>query len=55
MSKIADKVHLLHKTYQEFPSVMPHRVTQEEHFIQKKNAQRRSKSLDPRIKPTFSP
>lgn len=36
MSKIADKVHLLQQTYQEFPSVMPHSATQEEYFIQKK-------------------
>lgn len=24
MGKIADQVHLLHKTHQEFPRVMPH-------------------------------
>lgn len=34
MGKIADQVHLLHKTYQEFPHVMPHSATQEEPFIQ---------------------
>lgn len=55
MGKIADQVHLLHKTYQEFPCAMPHTVQQEEHFIQT-NAQRRSKSFvhseSQNIKPT---
>lgn len=34
IGKIADQARLLDKTYQEFPSVMPHTVTQEEDFTE---------------------
>lgn len=48
MGKIADRVHLLHWTYQEFPSVMPHTVTQEEDFTPtKENSLFRTRTQNP--------